>query len=730
MGDVLLLYSTEIRVGIAPGSLQLAVDIAHSEYRTVAPVEPAAGSDEEDEIVATRFRRQREAVATTEEKKQGWKFAVGGSIAVLGVVAWVLFTSQSVRFETDPAMPDQIALSGGWLRLPLGDRYLVRPGNYTVRLDTEGYYPATRRFEVTSSEAVTVRLEQVPLPGTVIVLSDSETPALVEFDDEEVGVTPLNISGVTPGRYRLRVSADAYLPWEDSIEVVGRALEQTVAVQLVPAYARVHVESTPPGASVLSGEAIVGETPGVARVPEGRQTISVVLDGYKPADIPIAVLADTDVELEPVTLEKADGELTVTTRPSGANVTVDGRYRGQSPVRIALAPNTEYVIGLSKAGYGRTSRKVRVGAAEGQTLDVDLSARNGEIELTVMPDDATVYVNGRALAGGSRKLTLPASPHRIEVRRDGFETWRRTLTPRPGFPQRVAVRLRTADEARVAGITQTLTSSQGQVLRYVDPGEFRMGASRRERGRRANETLRNVRLTRAYYLGTREITNQEFQQFKPNHDSGADVAVVLNGNKNPVANVTWREAAEFCNWLSKKDGLTPVYEEKFGRLVARRPTPDGYRLPTEAEWAWAARYQGGKGYLKFPWGGDLPPKEDSGNYADQSAAELVPTVLPGYDDGFAATAPVAKFSANAAGLHDMGGNVAEWMHDYYEVFTPDSSRVWTDPEGPELAKHNVIRGSGWRHASETALRFSFRDFGSDPRPDVGFRIARNAPAAE
>ncbi|MEO0998871.1 MAG: SUMF1/EgtB/PvdO family nonheme iron enzyme, partial [Pseudomonadota bacterium] len=134
------------------------------------------------------------------------------------------------------------------------------------------------------------------------------------------------------------------------------------------------------------------------------------------------------------------------------------------------------------------------------------------------------------------------------------------------------------------------------------------------------------------------------------------------------------------------------------------------------------------GYLKYPWGDYGAPPEDSGNYADQSAAELVPTVLPRYDDGFAATAPVASFAANALGLHDFGGNVAEWVHDYYQVYTPDSSRVWVDPEGPEQAKHNVIRGSGWRDATITELRFSYRDFGSDARPDVGFRIARNAPA--
>jgi hypothetical protein len=93
--------------------------------------------------------------------------------------------------------------------------------------------------------------------------------------------------------------------------------------------------------------------------------------------------------------------------------------------------------------------------------------------------------------------------------------------------------------------------------------------------------------------------------------------------------------------------VTPVYKEEFGEWVAIRPFPDGYRLPTEAEWAWAIRYQGGNGALKFSWGKDWPPRRDAGNYADKSAADLVPTIIPGYDDGFASTAEGGKFPANA-----------------------------------------------------------------------------------
>lgn len=724
--DRIELFGSIVRCDVDEGGLTLVVDWGSSSYRTAAPVdETAASASAGDDIIAAQFKRTREDAEAPPEKRGNWRYIVGAAAALLAGLAWLLFTSKSVRFETLPAEPGQITVTGGWFRLPLGDRYLLRPGEHRVRLRSEGYYDLEQPFVAGFDAPGTLRLQQIPLPGTLHFFAAPGGEAEVTFEGNVIGSTPISVEGVEPGQYTVRFFSERYLPWEGIVDVTGLGKEQSIVAGLVPAFGRVRIESDPPGAAVFAGRENLGTTPGVVEIPEGRQSINLILDGFKPADINVEIMADTDTELAPVTLEKADGILSVTTRPAGANVTVDGRYRGQSPVRLALAPGQKYLIGLSKAGYGKTTRSVAMEAAEGQELNVDMSARYGEIELAITPADAEIYVNGRRR--DAAKLRLPASRQRIEVRKSGYETWKQSITPRPGFPQRVSVRLRTTDQVRISGIKQTLTTSQGQVLRYVDPGNFRMGASRRETGRRANETLRNVALTRAFYIGTREITNREFSLFRENHDSGSDLAVALAGDKNPVVNLTWADAAAFCNWLSEKDGLNPVYEEKFGALAPIRPTPEGYRLPTEAEWAWAARYQGGSGFLKFPWGDALPPSEESGNFADASAKTLVPTYLPGYEDGYAATAPVASFKANAIGIHDFGGNVAEWTHDYYEVYTPDSTRVWTDPEGPQQAKHHVIRGSSWRHAGVTELRMSFRDFGSAPRVDVGFRIARTAP---
>jgi formylglycine-generating enzyme required for sulfatase activity len=271
-----------------------------------------------------------------------------------------------------------------------------------------------------------------------------------------------------------------------------------------------------------------------------------------------------------------------------------------------------------------------------------------------------------------------------------------------------------------------MQTAAGQELRRIEGGTFSMGASRAEPGRRANEVIRPVTIATPFMISAHEITNKQFAEFRKNHDSGASTHPSLGADGNPVANVSWSDAVQYCNWLSKKEGRSPSYRQEFGKWVPVYPFTDGYRLPTEAEWAWAIRYAERQQPFKFPWGTKWPPPKESGNYADRSARELVPSILPAYDDAYASTAAVGTFKANPVGIYDGGGNVAEWVNDWYTVPTPGITTPVVDPVGPERGTSRVIRGSSWRHAGETELRMSYRDYSSEPRVDVGFRIARNA----
>jgi formylglycine-generating enzyme required for sulfatase activity len=726
-GDELNFYGSRISL-LQNEPPVLHVQLEDSAFVTKPPELPGQAADAADEaILPTAFRRAAESRATDPEtQSHALRNAVAAALIVLVIVSYLLFSAKSVEFDIQPGEPDSFALDGGWFRLPLADRVLLRKGEYRVRVQKDGYYDVEQSFVVDAEPSKTVLVTLRKRPGQLTVQTVPADTGTVSIDNSIVGPAPLGPVELQPGDHALQVSSERYLPYEDVISFAGLARNEVIRVQLVPRWAEVEIRSAPEGADIISGSEKLGTTPAVVELLEGTHQLSLIKDGYKAWDGTVSATANIAQTLPLVELEVADASLAVNSIPRGANVMVNGRYRGQSPVTLDLAPGIDYEIGLSKAGYGTATRKVRLKSAAKETITVDLSARTGAITINVTPADASILVDGVIQSRGSKEFQLSSAPHRIEVRKDGYESWSSTVTPRPGYPQTLTARLRTHEEIARSKIDPVVQAVNGSRLRRVEPGTFVMGSSRSEQGRRANEVLLPVSITRPYYIGIHEVTNKEFAAFKANHDSGSAVHVTMAGDQNPVASVSWSDAVQYCNYLSAREGLQPVYEEKFGSFVAILPFPDAYRLPTEAEWAWAIRFAGKPEATKFSWGNDWPVRGEAENIADKAASGLVPSILSSYNDGFAATAPVGTFKANALGIYDGGGNVAEWINDYYTVPTPGLKEPIRDLTGPGEGSSYVIRGPGWKHAGITELRMSYRDYGNDSRPDVGFRIARNA----
>jgi formylglycine-generating enzyme required for sulfatase activity len=418
--------------------------------------------------------------------------------------------------------------------------------------------------------------------------------------------------------------------------------------------------------------------------------------------------------LDPVRLQPADGTLTVQTNPSGANVMLSNTFAGQTPTKLTLSANTTHLIQLSKAGFETENREVSLSSAASKTLSIKLKPKLGIIHLVVAPADAEIVVDGKPGGRVPRQLRLLAVEHRLEIKKKGYQPYRTRITPRPGFPQEIAVTLIKQADAKRA-MANIIATKNGYELKLIQPRSFTMGSSRREQGRRSNETLRSIKLQRPFYMGIREVTNKEFRQFRAEHNSGALKGNSLNRDPLPVVDVTWEQAALFCNWLSVKESLPPVYVKKGGKLIAENPVGIGYRLPTEAEWEYCARFNISGTALKYPWGNEFPPTGKAGNFGDISAKDLLAFYLPSYNDGYAVTAPPQKFEA---------GGLGEWTHDYYSIYPYRADKVYIDPLGPEDGKHHVVRGAGWKQAGISELRLSYRDYSSTKRPDLGFRVCR------
>ncbi|MBT8370555.1 MAG: PEGA domain-containing protein, partial [Deltaproteobacteria bacterium] len=596
----------------------------------------------------------------------------------------------------------------------------------------ECFQSLKKEFEVGSEKSQELKASLVKSPGILSFQayrsdkpSDVLEGAKISIEGQEIGQTPLDKMEVNPGRRIIEIQADKYQSYQSEVEIEGCDKHQELNVALIPAWSEIAVNSVPSGATLTVDGKLAGSTPLKFEALAGDHELVLKADGFKPWRSRIAVKANHPQQLETIRLQPADGTLTVQTKPAGANVMLDSNFAGQTPLKIPISADTLHRIHISKAGYEKASRKVTLKREESKTISVTLKAKLGVINLSVTPPDANIIVDGKSAGKVPRQLRLVAIEHQLEITKKGYQSYRTRITPRPGFPQEIQVSLtkRSAAKKTTANI---IRAKNGYELRLIRPQAFTMGSSRREQGRRSNETLRNVKLQRPFYIGTREVTNKEFRQFRAAHNSGAFKSLSLNQEEQPVVAVTWVQAALFCNWLSARESLPPAYMKDGTGLKPVDPIGTGYRLPTEAEWEYCARFNGNKAGLKYPWGNTFPPEPGSGNFADVSAKELLPLYLKAYDDGFPVSAPPAKFKANGLDLYDMGGNAAEWCHDYYSIYTYDAGKISTDPAGPKNGKHRVIRGSSWQQASISALRLSYRDYSNTKRPDLGFRICRYA----
>jgi formylglycine-generating enzyme required for sulfatase activity len=668
--------------------------------------------------------RARAPVRKPGRRQWGRPFVWAG-VAVVVVVLGFLLTATSVEVTSSAGVtPDDVDFSGTAFDIGFGGRYLVPPGDYQLAVAADGFAPAVLPVTVgsESGQRIVVTLER--LPGRVAIDTGGVAGTL-SVDGVPKGVLPGSFE-LPAGTRELTIAAPRYADQQIRFDVAGGGEEQALKVALAPLFAKLTVTSVPEGATVWADDQELGRTPLETELDAGRYTLALLHPEYRRFESPITVKAGEPQVVGPIELGMPDGRLIVSSRPTGADVSIGGSYRGRTPVTIGVPPGMPQELLVTLAGHAPASETVNVESRAERRLSFDLTPVLGEIRVRGEPADAILYVDGASRGPANQTLSLPAAPHVVEVRKAGLETFRATITPRQGQPQLVEYTLRTATEARTAAMAAERSTGLGQEMVLVTGGRFTMGSARREPGRRSNETERVVVLQRPFYISRFQVTNREFREFRAEHLTGIFKDESLDLERQPVARVSWQDAAAFCNWLSKRDGLPAAYVQRGDRFELADPVNTGYRLPTEAEWEFAARFDGRQATRKYPWGDGLPVPARSGNWGDASAIYLTPVTITGYEDGYRVAAPVGSYPANPLGLHDLGGNVLEWTTDRYSIYVVGPEHVSTDPVGPRAGDNYVVRGAGWLTGKIPELRAASRESGSAARPDLGFRIARYA----
>ncbi len=635
-------------------------------------------------------------------------------LLIAAIALWFVFTAKAVWVQIEPS-PESVELSGGWPRISYQDHYLMRSGELNISAVKTGYVPIDTQVEVTREASQRFQFVFEKLPGYLnISLPEGVASGELELDRTVTHALPATSLEIKAGTYAFRVTVPRYQEFVGEVVVEGLGKTQQLDIDLKPDWADVTLESTPVGAEVVVGDTVIGETPGTFEILSGEHQLTLRARGHKDWFKTLNLTAGEALVLPPVTLAKADGTIIVNTSPSAA-ITVNGQFRGMSPQTFKLPPGKTYTIAASKVGYRKVSRRITAASDQDLTVNWTLEQLLGDVTVSSSPPSAEIWQDGRRLGKAGEILMLPVLDQQLTVRAPGYAPSVLNVLPSPTEAQTLTVTLLTVDQAREAELARkrSIVTTDGQTLLLQRPRPFQMGASRRTRGRRSNETLRDVSLTRLYYIATHEVTNTRFKAFDSRHTSGTAFKVPLNDPDAPVVNVSWDGAARYCNWLSEQEGLPAAYKEVNGKMQPVVPTTIGYRLPTEAEWAWAARFSGTRSTTLLPWGDDLPPPADFANFAGRSAIGLVNRVFDDYDDSYAATAPVGSFAASEAGLYDMSGNVSEWTNDVYQAGS-----------GTVTADARVVRGSSWQHSRIGELRLTYRDSSKQPRNDIGFRIAR------
>jgi formylglycine-generating enzyme required for sulfatase activity len=248
----------------------------------------------------------------------------------------------------------------------------------------------------------------------------------------------------------------------------------------------------------------------------------------------------------------------------------------------------------------------------------------------------------------------------------------------------------------------------------IEPGTFLMGTA----GIDSGEMQHAVTLTRAFLLQTTEVTQGQYEAVMGVNPSASDAC----GMDCPVESVTWLRAVNFANALSRAAGLPECYDSTGAIIDGWTPYDcQGYRLPTEAEWEYAAR----AGTTTATYAGDL---------TEQACEDK--TLLPiawfcGNSERDIHS--VGLKLPNAWGLYDMLGNVSEWTNDWYGPYPGNAldPASLTDPVGPTTGISRVFRGGGWSSTAGTAraavrLRYEV-EFPNAQSVALGFRLARTLP---
>ena len=506
------------------------------------------------------------------------------------------------------------------------------------------------------------------------------------------------------GIYSYEVKSKNHISYKSKLEINKYADEILVPIIMQEVNKKLVINSEPNQASVFLNNVELGVTPLSVNLNTTSNNILIKKSEYKDSNIDYIVKNNNSDQIIIKLIEDED-VININTVPSQASLFFNEDYIGISPLKFKI--QDKGILKVKKYGY--VDNKINI-TKDTKKLNIVLTEDSSEVFISSDPP-SDVFLNEEYIGKTPFTKKIQKIKHKISFKSKGFRTLNESFEPTKD-KQNIIKKLLTEKEASLLENKKySRTSIDGELILF-EPGSFLMGSSKKESRRDINEIMRSVKITKHFYISKNLITEEQYSLFKRSSKSNL-----------PVNNISWIDAAKFCNWLSSKEGFENFYEIKNNQIISFNMDSKGYRLPTEAEWEYVAKSNNPEKYI-YSWGSDRKITKLVGNIADVSTQGILSNFIDDYDDGYDERSPVGSFRSNQNDINDLTGNLSEWVNDFYSVEFVQQSKVFQDYIGPLAGTSHVIKGSNYYSSTPLQLGLSYRTYGNEPNNLVGFRIAR------
>ena len=536
---------------------------------------------------------------------------------------------------------------------------------HTYRIECNMYHEESGSVTIEDRTVVDKKLR--PAFGYLDIATTPEQGAKAFVDGDYVGITPIKTDKIKSGTHTVMVMKDMY-KMNEKTYTVNDGQTTNATLNMAANFVNVTV-NTDLQSDIYVDEEYKAKGRWTGRLSDGTHIFEARKANHKTSKKSVDLVLG---ETKTITVDAPmpiKGEVDINTTPMGATIYIDGKSYGETPNYVSDIIIGEHELKLTKQGCAPITKKIFI--KEGETLTINERLLTGkEISISTDQSGDKIYVDGSYVGTSPMTSSLAYGTHEIKAERNGKTVSKTINVSQSGGDNSVKLAFFGTQTFTVKGVSFTMIAVEG--------GAFKMGATS-EQGSDADsdeKPVHHVTLS-DYYIGETEVTQELWHAVMGSNPS------YFKGNKKPVEQVSWNDCQKFITKLNQITGKN-------------------FRLPTEAEWEYAAR--GGKNSKGYKYSGS----NTLGNVAWYT------------DNSGSSTHDVKTKSANELGIYDMSGNVWEWCQDWYGDYSSSSQ---TNPTGPTSGSNRVSRGGGWSRNAE-GCRVSHR---SSSTPgfrggNLGFRL--------